>query len=172
MRLMSKRGGILGTAVITVLIAFCVVFMAATFIAKNMSVHSQETAHGRSTRIETPFGNAHISEDGAFSPESVGIPIYPGATRSDHGSPTLAVEPSSGDEGFTYSVSEYRTPDSLESVRQFYSRQTPHWIFSSEPGQPSRAEYSAGGYKRIVVLSRQHGQTLIALASTGRAAAN
>ena len=171
MRSGSERGGILGTLLLTIGIAVALIFLAGWFIAKNMSVHSEQTAHGRSTRFETPLGSAQVSEHSSFSPESVGIPVYPGAVRTDQTGPSFQIEPSGG-ESFTYSLVEYRTHDSVDQVRRFYRAQSPHWIFTSEPDRPSRAEYTTGGYKRIVILSRHDGETFIGLASTGQAAAN
>ncbi len=173
MTLGSRRGGIFGTLLLTLIFGFVVVYLVATVVVRNTTVRSHQTEHGRSTRIETPLGAADFSDSGTFSPETVGIPVYPGAVRLDHHTPSISIEPESRkDEGFSYVMAEYRTDDSVESVRRFYSQQSPHWIFSSDEGKQSRAEFTKGGYKRIVIVSRISGHTHIALASTGQAAAN
>lgn len=160
----------MGTLLVFLLIGLTACLLVAFYIAQNVHVTTTNAGHGNSVHVETPAGSVHAREDG-IPPESVGIPIYPGAVRVDHGTPAFEFESKEG-HGFSYVLAQYETPDSVASVRDFYRKTSPHWIFSNEDNQDPRAEYTAGGYKRVVVLHREKGRTFIALASTGEAAAN
>ncbi|HCC56431.1 MAG TPA: hypothetical protein DEQ47_04080 [Solibacterales bacterium] len=170
MRRRSQRGGIIGKLLVGLLIGLTACLLAAFYIAQNVHISTQQTSEGDSLRVETPAGSVHVRENG-FSPESVGIPVYPGAVRMGKGAPAFEFESDEG-RGFSYVVAQYETPDSVAEVRDFYRKTSPHWIFSNEEDRATRAEYSAHGYKRVIVLHRENGRTYIVLASTGEAAAN
>ena len=165
----SRTGGIIAKLLVTLLIGLTLCLLAAFYIAQNVHVTARDSVHGGSLHIETPAGSMQVHENG-FPPESVGIPVYPGAVRMGKGAPAFEFE--SEGNAFSYVVAEYETPDSLGEVRQFYRQRSPHWIFSNEEDRETRAEYSSQGYKRIIVLHRENGRTHIVLASTGEAAAN
>lgn len=166
----SRRGGIIGKLLVGLLIGLTACLLAAFYIAQNVHVTSSTTARGESIRVETPAGSVRARSDD-FSPESVGIPVYPGAVRIGKGAPAFEFESQDG-HGFSYVVAEYETPDSVADVRNFYRKTSPHWIFSNEEDRATRAEYTAQGYKRVIVLHREKGRTYMVLASTGEAAAN
>lgn len=166
----SQRGGIIGKLLVGLLIGLTACLLAAFYIAQNIHIITRQSPRGDSVRVETPAGSVHVRQDG-FSPGSVGIPVYPGAVRIGKGAPAFEFESDEG-RGFSYVVAEYETPDSVADVRDFYRKTSPHWIFSNEEDRAARAEYSAGGYKRVIVLHRENGSTYIVLASTGEAAAN
>lgn len=167
---LSRTGGIIGTLLVTLLIGLTLCLLAAFYIAQNVHVTTRDTARGGSVHIETPAGSMRVQENG-FPPESVGIPVYPGAVRMGKGAPAFEFESEAG-HGFSYVMAEYETPDSVDEVRDFYRKRSPHWIFSNDDNGQARAESSVDGYKRIIVLHRENGRTYIVLASTGEAAAN
>ncbi len=166
----SRTGGIIGNLLVALLIGLTLSLLAAFYIAQNVHVTARDSARGGSLEIQTPGGTMQVHENG-FPPESVGIPVYPGAVRMGKGAPAIEFESEAG-RGFSYVMAEYETPDGLGDVREFYRRRSPHWIFSNDDNGQARAEYSSEGYKRIIVLHRQDGRTHIVLASTGEAAAN
>ena len=166
----SQTGGIIGTLLVSLLIGLTACLLVGFYIAQNVHVTARDSAQGNRVDIQTPAGSVHVRENG-FPPESVGIPVYPGAVRIGKGGPALEFE-SEASRGFSYVMAEYETLDGVAEVREFYRKTSPHWLFSNEENRDTRAEYTAEGYKRIVVLHREGGRTYIALASTGEAAAN
>jgi YD repeat-containing protein len=60
----------------------------------------------------------------------------------------------------------------VEKVREFYHRELPHWIISTKRHGSVQMEYTEDGFKRIIAIHDQDGETRIGLASMGEPAAN
>jgi len=83
-------------------------------------VHVSEGSGGKKeVSVRTPVGSLEINK--SVNEASLGLPIYPGATRvqdNDHeGSVNMAF---GGDKGVRLVVAKFETPDSIEEVRDFY----------------------------------------------------
>jgi hypothetical protein len=172
-----EAGGIVGVLIgLLALAGFALVavFLFGIFVARNIHVEHTQTAAGESVRVETPVGSMQVRPHRRLDPKTVGIPVYPGAIREDDDGHAASFEFDSGfsHKEFTILAAEYSTPDSVDRVRDFYSKELPHWIVSKSRHSRLRMEYTEGGYKRFIVIDEKHGRTHIALASVGEPAAN
>lgn len=171
----SRRGGIIGVFLAGLAIAVSALIVGAILIANN--VHLQHnTANGDShVRLETPFGDVNVDARDNLKPESVGVPVYPGASREDSraGSLVLDFDSVGRNQGKVSIVTaEYSTEDDIERVRQFYREQLPDWVFSQRHGEDLHLELSKEGYKRIVSIQERGGRTRIGIAAVGEPAIN
>jgi len=172
-----EAGGVIGILVGLLALGFVAliaVFVFGIFVARNIHVERTQSTRGESVRVVTPVGTVQVRAHERLDPKSVGIPVYPGAFREDHDGHAASFEfdSDSTHTGFTVLGAEYSTSDSIDKVRDFYSKELPHWIVSKRRHGRFRMEYTEGGYKRFVVIDEKHGRTHIALASVGEPAAN
>jgi hypothetical protein len=70
------------------------------------------------------------------------------------------------------SAAEYRTSASVDRVTDFYRDQLPHWLFSQKDDGGMQLSFTKHGYKRLVAIYEDGGETRIALASVGEPASN
>jgi hypothetical protein len=173
---MNSRGGTIAGVMLTVLVLalLAVAALVATglYIAQNVRV--TERGGGGQTTVETPFGSVRVREGGKLDPQQWGVPVYPGAVREEDSRKLASLRVDFGErhKEFAVAAAEYRTPDSLERVYDFYRDQLPHWMFSERRHGGMRLELSEGGYKKIIVIHREDGETRIGLASVGEPASN
>ena len=73
---------------------------------------------------------------------------------------------------FAVSAAEYRTPDSVDRVTEYYRDQLPHWLISQKDDGKMQLSFTRHGYKRFVCIYENDGETRIALASVGEPASN
>jgi len=173
----SERGGVLAGVLVAILIlaalAVVGVFMAGMYFAENIRVEKGKNAKGETVQVETPIGTMHVQQYQKLDPKVIGVPVYPGAVREDrNGAASFDFSFDSAHKEFTVLAAEYSTNDSVDQVKEFYHRQLPHWIISSRLRGGVKMEYTEDGYKRIIVIHDQDGQTRIGLASVGEPAAN
>ncbi len=171
----NQRGGILVTSLVgTLLFLFAIVAVVA-IVASNVKVHQENRGNGARVSIETPIGSMKIDTRDDLRPETVGVPVYPGAVR-EHGKNGGVTFDFDGNEGehkqLAVVTALYSTNDSSDQVRKFYRSHLPHWIFTSQDHGKLNIEYSEGGYKRIVAVEERDGRTHIGLASLGEPAVN
>lgn len=170
------RGGALATVMLAVLIlgAVAVVALVSTcvYLARNVRV-AESTERGE-TSVETPFGSIHVRENAAFDPKHMGIPIYPGAARRRVGHNLGSLHLDFGDRHKDLSVvmAEYRTYDSLDKVTEFYHHELPHWMLSQKRHGGMQLELTEGGYRKMIAIYEDGGETRVALASMGEPASN
>ena len=171
----DQRGGILMSSLVgTLLFVFAIVAIVVV-IASNVRVHHENIGNGARVSIDTPMGNVKIDARDNLRPETVGIPVYPGAVREHdkNGGVTFDFDGNEGErKQFAVITASYSTSDSAEQVREFYRSRLPHWIFTHRDNDKLDIEYSEGGYKRIVAVDEQHGRTHIGIASVGEPAVN
>jgi hypothetical protein len=126
--------------------------------------------------VETPLGDVSIEARDGLNPETVGVPVYPGAVRENrknNGGVTFDIQNIKGDHrGLSVVAAEYSTSDSPEQVREFYRAHLPHWIFTEKHGHGLSVEYSDGGYKRIIAINERGNRTYIGIASVGQSGVN
>jgi hypothetical protein len=173
----SERGGVLAGILVAFLIlaalAVVGVFMAGMYLADNIHVEKTRSAKGETVQVETPIGSMRVQQYQRLDPKVIGVPVYPGAVRHDHtGAASFDFSFDSGHKEFTFLAAEYSTNDSIDKVREFYHRELPHWIISQRLRGGVKMEYTEDGYKRIVAIHEQDGETHIGLASVGEPAAN
>lgn len=146
--------------------------VAGVFIAR--SIHVQESGGGdrKTVSIETPFGNMTVHGDKQLNPESVGIPLYPGAERSkDRGGADFQIDAGGLHKDVTVAVAVYNTGDAPERVEEFYQRKFPSWSTRWER-EGWRIEDKEGPTIRTIAVKREGDHTRIAVASFGAPASN
>jgi hypothetical protein len=171
-----QHGGALAAILLTVLIlgALTVAALVSTglYVANNIRMTAR-TGRGEAA-IETPFGSVHVRGNDAFDPKRMGVPVYPGAVRRRDRHKLGSVHLDFGDEHKQFSVvaAEYRTYDSLDKVAEFYRHELPHWMFSQKRHGEMQLDLTEGGYRKMVAIYEDDGETRIALASVGEPASN
>jgi hypothetical protein len=104
-----------------VLVCVMAVWASLRFIARGVRVSvSDQGVAKKAVSIQTPFGGIQVNKNGEVSEATLGLPVYPGATRErdeDSASVSLGLP---GDTGLHLAVAKYRTPDAIEKVKAFY----------------------------------------------------
>jgi hypothetical protein len=160
--------------VIAVIIAGTVIMLTlgAVFIVRNIHVHETESSDKKNVRIETPLGSIGIHKNDGLDPETVGIPVYPGAQRSeDKGGVDFQLDGSDLHKDFSVSAATYYSSDAPGKVREFYQHQFPEWHTHWER-DALNIEIKQGGRLRSVIIKPDGEGTRIAVASVGPPASN
>jgi hypothetical protein len=171
-----RRGGVVAGILLTVLIlgVLAVAALVATgvYIARNVRV-TERSARGETT-VETPFGTVRVRDSSRLDLKHLGLPIYPGAMREEDSRKLASFNLDFGDKhaGLYVAAAEYRTPDPIDKVTAYYRQQLPHWLFSESGDCGIKLELTERGYKKIVAIHREDGETRIGLASVGEPASN
>jgi hypothetical protein len=162
--------------VITPLAMVALALLAVVYIRQNVRVAAVHRERGEDVSIELPGGRVNIRARRNLDPESMGVPIYPGARRGkDGGGATFEWSPDDGkaDRMFGVSGAEYVTPDSETAVREWYQGQLPGWtLIRNGDGRRARFEIIRGSYKRFISIQPKSDGTHIGVASVGEPASN
>ena len=169
-----RHGGIIaGIFLAVVMVGLCVV-IGGVILTRSIRVHTIETGDGAHVNaniaIDTPGGRLNIRSHDHMSAAAAGIPIYPGATRTnDQGSANIEWTSKDGstDKSLYVFGGEYRTPDSVKRVVDFYRHELPALLIVSDHDETTRLEYKDGGIKRIISIRDDDGETRIGIASVG-----
>ena len=122
--------------------------------------------------IKTPLGSLEVNHE--LNEASLGLPIYPGATRlTEHDSVNLNFD--IGDQtNFRVLAGKFETPDSLEKVRTFYhdhlGDQITKFRDKDEEGE-TVFEIKAGKLEKAVKLKANGDKTVIELVRVSQAGA-
>jgi len=171
----SRRGGALAGALLAIVMlgVLGIVALVGTglYVADNIRVTDTDS---RSATIETPFGAIRVRDNDRFGPEDVGVPIYPGATRDRHCRKIASFRLDFGDthKAFEVSAATYHSRDSVERVTEFYRDRLPHWLISQKENGGLQFSLTKHGYRRMVAICDDDGETRIALASVGEPESN
>jgi hypothetical protein len=172
----SRRGGALAGIILMTLmlgaLGIAALVTAGVFIADHVNVTAYAT-RGETT-VETPFGTVRVRDNPRLDPQHLGVPIYPGSVREHDSRKLASFHFDFGDihKAFAISAAEYRTSDSVEQVTDFYRDQLPHWLISQKENGCMQLSFTKHGYKRMVAIHEDDGETRIALASVGEPASN
>jgi len=176
MRQHHRRGGALAGIVLAMLVlgvlGLITLVSTGVYVADQISV-SERDALGQTT-VETPFGSIRVRESDHISPEALGVPVYPGAVR-DHDCRKLAsfhLDFGHTHAAFAVAAATYRTSDSVERVTSYYRDRLPHWLISQKENGGVELSFTRHGYRRLVAICDDNGETRIALASMGEPASN
>lgn len=176
MRHPHSRGGTLAGIMLTVLIlaalAFAALVATGLYVAQNVRVTAR--SGDGDTTVETPLGSVRVREGPRLDPALLGLPVYPGAEREpdSHKLASFHFDFGRTHKAFAVSAAEYRTSDSPDRVTQFYRDKLPHWMFSEKRHGGMQWELTEGGYKKIIAIHSEDGETRIGLASVGEPASN
>lgn len=156
-----------------ILIVLIAGILISVLVVNTVKVRHRNGSNGDSVRIETPLGDVNIDARENLNPDTIGVPIYPGATR-EHGNHrggggvSFAFEGVDGNrKNLSVAGAAYSTNDSAEKVREFYRSSLPNWTFTQRNGHGLKMEFSEGGYKRIIAIDEKNGNTHIGIASIG-----
>lgn len=172
----GERGGII-TGLLTFFgIAIVLVVGCGFYLAHNVRVQTTHRANGENVAIDIPGGHINIQAHENLDPGSIGVPIYPGAsrTRRDSGGATFSWTSNDGkkDKSLGVAGAEYITNDSPDRVLAWYRGQSPHWILVEERDGMGHLELREGGHRRIVGIKEKSDGTHISIASIGEPASN
>lgn len=137
-----------------VLVSAIAVWTGFRFLARNVQVQVQEGGGGKKeVSIKTPFGALEVQHDA--NEASLGLPIYPGATRiKSDGSATVNVD-IAGEQNLRVVAAKFETPDPLEKVKDFYQarlgNQVTKFIEKSAEGK-TVFEIKRRGLEKVVAL--------------------
>jgi hypothetical protein len=171
----SQQGGIVGFLLGGFLLVLIAVVIVGVFIARNVRVEHSATSKGDSVRIETPLGAVKVNAGDSLNPETIGVPIYPGAERKNdrHGGVKFDFDSQNGiSKNLTISAAGYTTSDSADRVVEFYRSHLPNWTISEKNGRNIEFHFSENGYKRVIGISQRNGETHIGIASFGEPGVN
>ena len=175
-RMTGRRGGIISGLLTFLGILVVLAFVGGIFLAKNVSVRTIHRDRGEDVAIAVPGGNFSIRAHDSMDPASIGVPVYPGATRRKNSSGGATFRWSSadgkGDKDFGVAGGEFLTSDSPDEVLAWYRSQLPHWVSVEEDDHLTHLELREGGYKRIVAIRQKVDGTHIGVVSIGEAASN
>ncbi|MDE3197286.1 MAG: hypothetical protein KGN84_13130 [Acidobacteriota bacterium] len=170
----SSRDGRIGGCFITLIVLACVAFGIVYFL-RNLKVVEHHRGSGDDVSIDTPAGRIEIRSQKDVDPAALGIPVYPGATRTkDGGGATFSWTSRDGnvDKGLSVTGGELSTPDPASKVLDYYRTQLPNWIVRENKDGSTQFELKEGGYRRIVVVHEKSDGTHIGIANIGEPASN
>lgn len=166
----SRRGGIISGLLFAGLMVFLAMLVAGIVVTRSVRVKTTDGRNGADVAIETPAGRLNIRARDHMSPALTGVPVYPGAYRTN-GSGGANIEWSSADGNTDKNLyvvgGEFRTKDPASDVVEFYRKQLPSLMIVSERDRTTRLEYKQGGIKRIISINEKNGETRIGVASIG-----
>jgi hypothetical protein len=171
-----ERGGILGGILIFlgILLLCGVALVLSTGYLVVHNIHVSRSAAKGDTRVETPFGTLRVKERSRLDARAFGVPVYPGARRSDDAHRLASFELDFGDthKDLAVAAAEYVTSDPLARVEEYYRGKLPDAAVKHGRHHHIVFEFNEGGMKKVVALREQGSDTRIALASIGEPAAN
>ena len=171
----SRRGGIVSGLLLTALAIAVLVAAVALYAVHNVKVDTLHSHNGDNVSIDTPAGHLQIQAHEKLNPESLGIPLYPGAKRAkDGGGATFSWTSSDGKDDKAVSVAggDFLTPDPPGRVVEYYRSQLPNWMIVTDRDGATHLEFTRDGYKRIVAIREKGDGTHIGVASVGEPASN
>jgi hypothetical protein len=173
-----RRGGILGALVLSAVIVCAIVAVAGIYVARSIRVETREGRGNSDVSIDTPAGHLSIQAHDNPGAGVSGIPLYPGArARKDSGG-NAVIQWSGGrngdkdNGGFAVAASDMITDDPADKVAEYYRRELPNWMVTTDKHGKVAIQLDKGGYKRIVSIEEKSDGTHIGVASIGEPASN
>ena len=173
------------TLTILIVVAGVVVMLGVAGLLIVRQIHVKETGAGnqKTVNVETPFGNVSVHPRKDLDPSSIGIPVYPGATRSDdRGGADFQFDAGDYHKEVDVAGAVYSTDDSVDKVREYYEQKFPDWkqahggsdviVNGSHYNGGWHLETHDGNRVRSISVNSSDGHTRIAVASLGPPASN
>ena len=134
---------------------------------------TESDARGETT-LDTPFGTVHVRDNARLDPKHMGVPVYPGAVRDDNSRKLASFHFDFGDvhKAFRRFDGDLSHQRFRRSGHRLLSHRLPHWIISQRDNGGLQLSLTRHGYKRMVAIYEEDGETRIALASMGEPASN
>jgi hypothetical protein len=159
-----RHGGIIAGLLCAAMALFLVLWLAGAIVTRTVHVHSADGEHSTNVAIDTPAGPVNIRTGHQINASLDGVPVYPGAVRGKDGRVSF--------DNVDIAGGEFRTKDSVSQVVEFYRRQWPSLMIVSRHDDYVRCEYKDGGFRRIVSIEEDNGETRIGVATIGDRASN
>jgi hypothetical protein len=152
--------GIIGGGIALMIILALVV--AGVFFRR---IHVDES--GNKVEIETLAGKIKVDAEG---PRRTGLPIYPGATRSNTDGASIELSSKSGD-AVGVAIEKYSTPDGVDKVTAWYAQKLgPNFHREDEHSRTHTHTYGGGNADVAFVEDRGAGARIVALSKTSAGA--
>jgi len=150
---------------LVVLVSGIAVWAGLRFLSHNLHLRVDERGGGqKDVSINTPVGSIEVHH--GVNEDSLGLPLYPGATRvPDKDSATVNLG-FGGEASMQVRAAKFETSDSLERVKAFYKERLGGEVSKfTEEGASGKAtfEIKTGDQEKIVVLEGAGSKTQIKL---------
>jgi hypothetical protein len=140
------------------------------FLAHAVHVHVEREGARKQVSIQTPVGSLQVNKDAEADEVSLGLPIYPGATRvKDHDSAAVNFN-FGGETKLQVLAGRFQTPDSLDKVTAFYHDRLGNEVtkFKERDAKGETVfEIKKDKQDRVVSLKTENGNTVIELVRVG-----
>jgi len=171
----SCRGGVIFRFLLFCVLLIFLASLAGVRVMRN--IHFRKVSHngGDDVALDTPAGSFRIRAHEKMDPAAVGVPIYPGARRTDSsgGAEFEWISADGRDEkGMSVSGASFITTDPASKVIEFYRGQLSNLVVIREHGRRTRLEYTKHGLKRIIAIHEENDGTHIGVAAVGPPASN
>jgi hypothetical protein len=142
---------------------------------RNFHLRTASRRGGDDVAFETPAGSFRLRAHERLDPAAIGVPVYPGARRTDSsgGAEFEWVSADGRDEkGMSVAGASFITSDPASRVIEFYRGQVSNLVIVHERGKKVRLEYTEHGLKRIIAIHEENDGTHIGVAAIGPPASN
>jgi hypothetical protein len=141
------------------------VWIGLRIISHNVHVEVQESAEGKKDlSIKTPLGSLEVHKQ--VNEASLGLPIYPGATRvpeKDSATVNLNI---AGEQQLRVLAAKFETNDAIDKVQDFYRErlgsQVTKYVAKNDEGK-TVLEIKSEHQEKVVALKREGNRTQIEL---------
>ena len=171
----SCRGGVIFRFLLFCLLLIFLASLAGVRVMRNFHIRKVSHNGGDDVAFETPAGSFRVRAHEAMNPAAIGVPVYPGARRTDKsgGAEFEWVSADGRDEkGMSFVGAKFITTDPPSKVIEFYRGQLSNLAIIKEHGKKVRLEYTEHGIKRIIGIQEENDGTHIGVAAVGPPASN
>jgi hypothetical protein len=171
----SRRGGVLIRFLLLCVLLIVLAGLAGVNVMRNLHFRTISRNGGDDVSFETPAGSFRVRAHEKLDPAAVGVPVYPGARRTDSsGGAEFEWVSADGKEekGMSVSGASFVTPDPVSEVVDFYRGQFSNLVITKERKQRVKLQYTQHGLKRIIGIHAENDGTHIGVAAIGEAASN
>jgi len=171
----SCRGGVIFRFLLFCALLVLLASLAGVRLMRNFHFRTVSRNGGDDVAFETPAGSFRVRAHEKLDPAAVGVPVYPGARRTDSsgGAEFEWVSADGRDEkGMSVSGAKFLTSDPASKVIEFYRGQLSNLVVIKEHGRRTRLEYTEHSLKRIIVIHEENDGTHIGVAAVGPPASN
>jgi hypothetical protein len=170
-----RRGGVIFRFLLFCVLLIFLASLAGVRLLHNFHLRKVSHNGGDDVAFETPAGSFRVRAHEALDPAAIGLPVYPGARRTDKsGGAEFEWVSADGREekGMSVAGASFLTPDPPSKVIEFYRAQFSNLVIIKERGKSVRLEYSEHGLKHIIAIHEENDGTHIGLAAVGPPASN
>jgi hypothetical protein len=171
----SRESGVIFRFLLFCVLLISLASLAGVRVMRNFHIRTARHSGGDDVAFETPAGSFRVHAHEAMDPAVIGVPVYPGARRTDS-SGGAEFEWISADgrneKGMSVAGAKFITTDSPSKVIEFYRGQFSNLVVIREHGKHVRLEYTEHGLKRIIAIQEESDGTHIGVAAVGPPASN